>query len=57
MYAFAKDAPPDREAIAARFARMPDDRLRSPLASARLLIAREQAGDVGRSGGTGGSGN
>jgi hypothetical protein len=38
MYAFAKDEPPDREAIAARFARMPDDRLRSTLASARELM-------------------
>jgi hypothetical protein len=36
MYAFAKDGPPDPVAIAARFARMPDDKLRSTLESAPL---------------------
>ena len=38
MYDFAKDSPPDREAIAARFARMPDANLRMTLEAARWLM-------------------
>lgn len=38
VYTFAKDLPPDPEAIAARFAKMPLDRLKSQLEAARYLM-------------------
>ncbi len=38
MYDFAKDSPPDREAITARFARMRDANLRMRLEAARELM-------------------